>query len=80
MKFYEQEIMIFSNEHGYSTSISRKNQDEEWVRAYLPVSFRKGVTVSNQSKIVVKDSWLSFYTSKEGKKVIYLFVNDFELI
>jgi len=82
MHLSEQEIMIFSNERGYSTAISKKKQDsEEWMRIYFPVSFRKGVTVKNQTKIKIIDSWLSFYERKaDSKKVPYIFVNEFDVI
>lgn len=82
MHLLEQEIMIFSNERGYSTAISKKKQDsEEWMRIYIPVSFRKGVTVKNQTKIKIIDSWLSFYERKtDNKKIPYIFVNEFEEI
>ena len=81
MKFTEQEIMIFSNEFGYSTAISKKNQSDEWIRTYIPVAFRKGVTVKNQTKIKIIDSWLSFYEKKtDNKKVPYIFVNEFDIV
>ena len=80
MKFTEQEIMIFTNEYGYSTAISKKNQSDEWIRTYIPVNFRKGVTVNNQTKIKIIDSWLSFYETKTEKKVPYIFVNEFDIV
>ena len=82
MKFNEQEVMIFSNMYGYSMAVSKKKQNsDEWIRTYVPVSFRKGVTVKNQTKIKVIDGWLSFYERKaDNKKVLYIFVNEFETI
>lgn len=74
-----EELMIFSGEYGYSTGISKKTQDGEYIRTYIPVSFKKGITIENQTKIKVIDSWLSLYERKaDNKKVLYIFVNDFE--
>lgn len=76
-----EEVMVFSGEYGYSTAISKKNQDGEYIRTYIPVSFRKGVTIENKTKIKLIDSWLSLYERKaDNKKVLYIFVNEFEVV
>lgn len=82
MKFAEQEIMIFANEYGYSTGVSRKNQNDEYIKTYIPVNFRKGVTVENKTTIKIKDAWLSLYEKKteDKKKVLYIFVNEFDIV
>lgn len=76
----EQEITVYSNEHGYFTRLARRNvMTDEWENAFLYVQFKKGTDIPNKTKILVNESWLSFYKSKEGKTVLYMFVNDFDL-
>lgn len=80
MTLKEQEITIYSNEHGYFTRLSRKNLSEDWENAFVYVNFKKGITIPNKTKINVLDSWLTFYKSKENKTVLFVFVNDFEIV
>lgn len=80
MKFEEQELTIYSNQYGYSTRLARKNVNDEWINAFLVVNFKKGVSVPNKSKIKIIDAWLTFYESKEKKNVMYMFINDFEML
>lgn len=81
MNFKEQEIKVYSNEHGYFTRLSKKNvQTDDWENAFLYLQFKKGTVIPNKTKINILDSWLSFYTSKQGKIVIYMFINDYEIV
>lgn len=80
MKFDLQSIKVYSNEHGYFTRLSKKDFNDEWINAFLYVQFKKGISVPDKTKINLLDSWLTFYKNKEDKTVLYLFVNDFEII
>lgn len=60
------QTLIFRNEFGYSTSISRKNQDGEYEKMYLSVQLPKGVKLENKTKINITKGFLSFYNDKNG--------------
>ena len=62
----EGKCMIFSSEKGYSTSISKKNQNGDYERMYLAVQLPKGDTLENKTQIDILDGFLSFYTTKDG--------------
>ena len=71
--------MIFSSEKGYSTSISKKNQDGQYERMYLTVQLPKEDTVENKTQIDVKEGFLSFYKKKEGLPRLKLVVMKYEI-
>lgn len=72
------EIMIFKNEYGFSTSISRKNQDGEYEKMYLSVQLPKGVELENKTKINITKAFLSFYTNKQGLPQIKIVVMEYK--
>lgn len=76
--------MIFrkDNEYGtsYSMGMSKKKQDGTYDNAYIPVQFKKGVEFENQTNIYIKKAWLSFYKTKEGKPIYYIFISEFNTI
>ena len=85
MNFSEQEIKVYSNEHGYFTRLSRRNIKDEWENGFFYIKFKKGVTIENKSKIKLKDSWLTFYKVKDKetnveRTVWYVYVNEFEVL
>lgn len=75
---------IFKDKDGkYKVGLSKKNQKDEWEKAYFPVRFRKDVELENNTKIYIKDYWLDFYNWKyEEKKgtTFYFFINKFETV
>ncbi len=73
------ETLIFRNEFGYSTSISRKNQDGEYEKMYLSVQLPKGVEIENKTKINIIKGFLSFYNTKEGLPKLKIVVMEYEL-
>ena len=77
-------VMIFRNAFdsgiSYSTTISHKNVNGEFENAFINVRFKKNVDVENKQQIIIKDAWLDFYQSKEGKNVFYIFINDFDKV
>ena len=48
--------------------------------SYSTTISHKNVDVENKQKILIKDAWLDFYQSKDGKNVFYIFVNDFDKV
>ena len=74
MNFSEQEINIYSSEHGYFTRLSRKEMSGEWTNAFPYVKFKKGISLESKTKILVKDAWLSFYKNKDNRFTYYIFI------
>ena len=72
------ETLIFRNEFGYSTSISRKNQDGEYEKMYLSVQLPKGVELENKTKINITKSFLSFYKNKQGLPQVKIVVMEYK--
>ena len=74
MNFSEQEINIYSSEHGYFTRLSRKEMSGEWTNAFPYVKFKKGISLESKTKILVKDAWLSFYKYIISKPIIFILI------
>ena len=72
------ETLIFRNEFGYSTSISRKNQDGEYEKMYLSVQLPKGVELENKTKINITKGFLSFYKNKQGLPQVKIVVMEYK--
>lgn len=76
------ETMVFAKDYNdrrlYSTTLGKKNQDGTWDNGYINLQFKKDVKLLNKTKIDIKNGWLTFYKSKDGKSVFYIFVNEFE--
>ena len=75
-------IKVYYKENGYFTRIVKFNKTtNEWESAFIYLHFKKGVDIPNRTTINVKESWLSFYTSKKTNKVVvYIFINDFNIL
>lgn len=77
------EEMIFKNERdgkvSYSIGISKRKDDNTWEKGYIPVRFRKDVTLEDKTKIKIKSAWLDFFKI-EKKTFPYIFINEFEKI
>ena len=80
MKFANQEVKVYSGEHGYFIRLARTNASQEWENAFFYVKFKKGISLENKSNINVKDAWLTFYKTQDKKTVWYIFINEFELL
>lgn len=74
------ETMIFTNDKGYSTTISNKKEDGTYENMFIAVNFRKGVSVDNKTKINITNGFLSFYKTKEGLPKPKIMIMDFETI
>lgn len=76
--------MIFRKDNEYGTSytmgMSKKKKDGTYDNAYIPVQFKKEITLDNQTNIYIKKAWISFYKTKEGKPVFYIFISEFNTV
>lgn len=79
---FERAIMIFrkdfDNRTVYRFGIGKKRQDGTYENGYIDCQFKKDVELANQTKIMPTEAWLTFYKSKDGKTVPYVFINEFE--
>lgn len=77
------EEMIFRKDYNgrpiYSIGLSKKKKDGSYEKGYMAVNFKEGTNIVNQSKIRIKQAWISFYL-KDNKTIPTLFINDYELI
>lgn len=75
-------VMIFrrDTEFGtfYNVGLSKKTKEGTYLNGYMVVQFRNGVEIENQTKIVIKKAWLSFFL-KEKETKPYIFIADFEI-
>lgn len=72
------ETLIFRNEFGYSTSISKKNQNGEYEKMYLSVQLPRGVELENRTKINITKGFLSFYKNKQGLPQVKIVVMEYK--
>ncbi len=70
--------MIFKSEYGYSTTISKKNQDGSYDKMYISVQLPKGIELENKTNIEIKKGFLSFYLAKGGGNKLKFVVMDFD--
>ena len=79
-------VMIFRNDKEYngkpfatySISVSSKDKEGKWVSGYLDCIFKKGVSVENKTKIIIKNA---FPTVSQGKDRTFVkwMITDFEI-
>lgn len=79
----DREEMVFKfqddDKISYRISVSRKKEDGTYENAYLPVRFKKDVSLDNQTKIRIKNAWLDFI-KMEKRTFWFMFINDFEIV
>ena len=63
----------------YNISISKKKEDGTYENAYMPVRFKKDVSLDNQTKIKIKNAWLDFI-KMEKRTFWFMFISDFEIV
>ena len=76
--------MIFRKDYEdrtvYTMGMSKKKPDGTYENAYIPVQFKKGVEVPNQTNIYIKNAWLTFFKTREGKPIFYIFISEFNTV
>lgn len=93
MKFTENiEKVIFRKDWEdktfYKIGLSKKGLNGDYENGYMDCRFKKDVKLPNMTKIIIKESFLTFYlkniTGNDGKTyketVPYIFVLDFEIV
>lgn len=70
--------LIFKNDYGYTTTISKKNQNGEYERMYISVQLPKGIELENKTKINITKAFLSFYKNKQGSPQIKVVVMEYK--
>ena len=70
--------LIFKNDYGYTTTISKKNQNGEYERMYISVQLPKGIELENKTMIDINKGFLSFYKNKQGLSQIKLVVMEYQ--
>ncbi len=74
--------VIFRNEKNgkvfYVTSLSKKDAERKWENGNILIRFPKDVDIPNQTKINIKNAWLSFWKTQDKKTVVFIFCNEFE--
>lgn len=77
------EEMIFRNEYegkvSYKIGLSKKNKDGQYDKGYMPVRFKQDVELNNQTRILIKEAWLSFNTH-DKKTYPYIFISEFDIV
>lgn len=74
-------ITIYKKEFGdnvrYSTRVIKKDKEGNYKGAFIPVNFKKDISVEDRSKIKILNGWLDFYNDKENKPVFTIFISQF---
>lgn len=71
-------VIIYKNTYGYSTAISKKNEDGTYDKMYLSIQLPKGTELENKTKINITNGFLAFYKTKEGLPKPKIVVMQFE--
>ena len=76
-------VMVFKNVNDgkvfYSIGLSKKDADGNYVNGYMTCKFKKDVELENQTKIYIKNAFLTFYV-KDKITVPYIFISEFETV
>ena len=82
MEFIDKKFRVYKKEHDnrvtYSIGVSKKKQDGSYENGYIPVRFRKDITVADKTDIIIKEGWIDFF-KVEKKTIMYYFINKFEM-
>lgn len=74
-------ITIYRKEFGdkvlYSTRVIKKDKEGNYSGAFIPVKFKKNISVEDRNKIKIMNGWLDFYIDKENKPVFTIFISEF---
>ncbi len=61
----------------YTIQMSKKDKDNNWAQAYMPISFKKGIELQDRQDIELVRCWLDFYLKRDGTAVWQLFCLEF---
>ena len=79
---YSKMVFRKDNEFGtfYQIGLSKKDRNGNYINGYMNVRFKKGVSVPNMTKIVIKNAFIDFYLDKNNRTVPYIMVLEYELV
>ena len=79
---YSKMVFRKDNEFGtfYQIGLSKKDRNGNYINGYMNVRFKKGVSVPNMTKIVIKNAFIDFYLDKNNRTVPYIMVLEFETV
>lgn len=63
----------------YSTSVSSKNKNGEYVNAYIDLKFKKGTDITNKTVIKIENAFPVVDEWNDNKKISY-FVSEYEVV
>lgn len=70
----------FENRIAYSTRINKKLKDGSYESAFIPVQFKKDEDIKDRTKLIIKEGWITFFKTKEGKTIFYIFINKYNVV
>lgn len=77
-------VKIFKREYEgktyYKIGLQKKDINGKYINGYIDAIFRKDVNIDDSKKIYIKNAWLDFYKTKDGKTVINIFINKFDYV
>lgn len=77
------EATVYRNDKwGYpSYSLRLSNQfDGIWENEYINVTFPRGQEIPNKTQIAINDGFLTFYKTKDDKKIIKVVVTSYDVL
>lgn len=63
----------------YSIGLSKKKQDGNYEKGFIPVKFKKDIDLENKAQIYITNAWLTFNT-KDKKTYPFIFINEFKTL
>lgn len=79
---YSKMVFRKDNEFGtfYQIGLSKKDRNGQYINGYMNVRFKKGVSIPNMTKIVIKNAFIDFYLDKNNRTVPYIMVLEYETV
>lgn len=63
----------------YSAKLSTQ-RDGQWIYDYIQLSFPSGTDIPNDTEILIKDGFFSFYVKNDGTNVHKIIITSFDII
>ena len=59
--------------------MSKKDRNNQYFNGYMLCRFKKGVELDNQTRIIIKNAFISFFL-REKETIPYVMICDFEKV
>ena len=63
----------------YSAKLSTQ-RDGEWIYDYIQLGFPKGTDIPNNTEIIIKEGFFSFFTKNDGTNVHKIIITSFDIV